>query len=284
MCWDYYYVLVPSYDSGANYSRNYLYRSSSPYFPESDRHLVRITRTVGPDGAWDDHDGDTPFVFTLDIERTNFYNNELWCYYSSEGGSDMWKEGLMIEHDIDAALADAPLPEETDFSWRIEGDVKVVDTPVHSGIKGVCQNDVSTSYTTHLKGSFEARETGRVSAWMRRESTSEGDYDLYIYGGSSLACVAGLGRDGDFHYWDGSFHGTGVYWDIDTWYLVTIMFDAAENLYDFIVFDEDMTEIVKVEDIAFGNSISYIDRAMLYTSMGYVGRPCFKMVWSRTQC
>jgi hypothetical protein len=267
---DYYYVLVPSYTAEANYSRNYLYRSSSPYFPESDRELMRIVRTVGAEGSWDDHDGDTPFVFNLDIERTQFFHNELWCYYSSEGGADMWKEGLFIEHDIADALSPAPLPEEG-LDWQATGEIVVVDAPVRSGARAVRQYDSSAAASTQLKGFFDAMAAGRVGAWMRRASTSAGDYDIYLYGGTALGCVAGLGRDGDFHYWDGEFHPTGVSWTVDTWYLVTILFDAATGLYDFVVLDDAMAEIVRVEGIAFGNPSSSIDQAMLYTSSVYTG-------------
>jgi len=35
---------------------------------------------------------------------------------------------------------------------------------------------------------------------MRRSATSVGDFDIYLYGGSALCAVAGLGRNGDFHY------------------------------------------------------------------------------------
>jgi hypothetical protein len=266
----FYYVLMPSYTAEANYSKNYMYRSSSPYFPESDRELIRVVRTVGDEGEWDDHDGDTPFVFTLDIERTQFYNDELWCYYSSEGGTDMWKEGLFIETDIAAALAPAPYP-EAGLSWVTDGDVSVVGDPVRSGERAIRHTDTSVSAATRLKGSFGGIEKGRVSAWMNRASSSVGDYDIYLYGGASLGCVAGLGRDGDFHYWNGSFQPTGVTWSLDTWYHVTLYFDAAAGTYGFAVRDETMTELVRVEEIAFGNAAAAIDEAMFYTSSGYTG-------------
>jgi len=265
-----YYVLVPSYNSGANYSKYYLYRSSSPYFPEADRHLVRVAHTVGPDGAWDDHDNDTPFVFTLDIERTSFYSDELWVYYAAEGGANMWKEGLLIETDIAAALSDAPLP-GGGLSWSTSGDVTVVAGPARQGANSVRQHDTSTSAATQLSGSFAQMERGVVGAWMRRSSTSHGDYDIYLYGGSTLACVAGLGRDGDFHYWDGSFQPTGVSWAVDTWYLVTLAFDATSDTYDVVVYDEDLSEVVRVTGASFGNAASFIDQATFYTSSGYTG-------------
>ncbi len=266
----YYYVLMPSYSAEPNYSRNYMYRSSSPYFPESDRELIRMVRTVGEEGEWDDHDGDTPFVFTLDVERTQFYNNELWCYYSSEGGGDLWKEGLFIEHDIASALAPTPLPSD-DLYWITSGDITVTDSPVLDGTKSVCQYDDSDAEATMLKSFFNSMESGRVSAWMNRSSLSEGDYDIYLYGSTYLGCVAGLGRDGDFHYWDGEFHPTGIPWSVDTWYLVTIFFDVSAGLFDFSIVDESLAELLRVEGISFGTPSSAIDQAMFYTSSVYTG-------------
>jgi hypothetical protein len=181
----------------------------------------------------------------------------------------MWCEGLMIEPDIALALTDMPLPAPAGM-WSVQGNVTVVDDPVHSGQKSVRHADASGSDATQLTGSFGAVAAGRVSAWMRRASASAGDYDIYLYGGA-LACVAGLGRDGDFHYWNGAFQPTGVAWTLDAWYLVTLRFDAGTGLYDFVVHDDQLSEIVRVEGIAFGNAVPAIDDCMLYTSMGYVG-------------
>jgi hypothetical protein len=267
---DDYYVLVPSYNSGANYSSFYLYRSSSPYFPLSDRELVRIAHTVGGAGDWDDHDNDTPCMFTLDIERTQFYNDELRCYYAAEGGANLWKVGLLLETDIAAALSSAALPGE-EFTWTVSGDVTVVDSPVRHGVRSVRLNDTSASTAVQLAMDFSTREMGRIGIWMRRNSASNGDCDIYMYGGATLSCVAGLGRNGDFHYWNGAFQSAGVNWSIDAWYLVTIAFDASTDRYDFIVYDEGLDEIVRIEDIAFGNSSSSIGRAMFYTSSGFTG-------------
>ena len=52
-----------------------------------------------------------------------------------------------------------------------------------------------------LAGSFDARATGVVEAWLRRDNTTVGNFDLDLYGsgGTPLAVVAGLGRSGDIH-------------------------------------------------------------------------------------
>jgi hypothetical protein len=265
---DAYYVLVPSYDAGGNYSKFYLYSSPSPFFPASDRELVRIVHSVGEDGQWDDHDSDTPFVLTLDVQRTQLYNNQFWCYYAGEPGTDNWQMGLHLESDVAAALAPVePLP---GLAWTAGGAVSIVGDPVHQGAGSVLLRD-ETSGSTTLTGSIAARPRGAIGAWMRRTTTTEGDFDLYLYGGASLCCVAGLGREGDFHYWNGEFQPTAVAWDIDSWYLVTLAFDAGASSYDFSVRDDSLAEIVHVTDIGFGFAAAELDRAMLYTSMGYIG-------------
>jgi len=283
---DYYYVLVPSYSSVANYSQYYLYRSLSPYFPEAERELVRIAHTVGEAGAWDSHDSDTPLVLTLDIERTQFYNDELWCYYAGEGGGDYWKVGLHIEPDIAAALAVVPPAPAPDISWAVSGDVSRVGDPVRSGAASMLHDDTSGSASTQLAGSFAARPTGVVSAWLRRDNTTVGDFDLYLYGngGSTLSVVAGLGRNGDFHYWNGAFQPTGATWATSTWYRVELAFDAGAGTYDFVVEDAALTELVRVEDVAFGNPAASLDRVMGYTSSGFVGLGVLDDVIVREWC
>jgi hypothetical protein len=266
-----YYVLVPSYDNTSNYSSFYMYSCPNPYFAEADRHLVRIAHEVGTNGQWDDHDSDTPFVLTLDIERTVLYNDDLYCFYAGEGGANLWKVGLHYESDVAAAVADAPLPGSLG-DWVVSGDVTVVGSPVHQGAQAMCQHDPTSSGGTTLATTFPQREEGVVGAWMRRTSTSDGDCDIYVYEDPTLCCVGGLGRDGDFHYWNGSFQPTGVSWAVNTWYLVTIAFNVTTDRFDFVVLDQSLGEIVRVEDIAFGNAASaYIDKAMMYTSTGYVG-------------
>ena len=271
---DDYYALVPSYDAGANYSKYYLYKSASPYFPEEERELVRIAHTVGPAGAWDSHDSDTPLLLTLDIERTQFYNDELWCYYAGEGGTDHWKMGLLLETDMAAALTPVAPPEPVTITWTPTGDVTRVDTPVRQGEGAMRLGDASVSASTQLAGSFDPRASGVVEAWLRRDNTTVGDFDLYLYGagGAPLAIVAGLGRNGDFHYWNGAFQPTGVTWSVDAWYLVSVAFDAAAGSYDFLVHDEALQEIVRIEGVAFGNAAAAVGRAMAYTSSGFVGQ------------
>ena len=230
-CW------CPRYNAGGNFGRVYLYRSSSPFFPEADRQLVRVALTVGQDGQWDDHDLCTPFVFTSGVERTLLPGDPLQVFYSGEEGGDLWAEGLVLETDSASALADAELPSAA-TSWTATGDVSVTNSPVLQGLRSVRLNDTSVTAATQLSGAFASQAAGVVSAWMRRSAATAGDYDIYLYGGTTLAAVAGLGRDGDFHSWDGDFHSTGVAWSPDAWYRVSVTFDTTAHLYDLIVEDQ----------------------------------------------
>ncbi len=117
---------------------------------------------------------------------------------------------------------------------------------------------------------------------MRRSSTSLlNDFDIYLYdisgtGTTNLNCVAGIGRDGFFHRWNnggGGFTSTGVPWVLDTWYLVTIEFNSTTNLYNFVVYNESMQEIVRVTGISYGNSTNStaINRGVLYAGSTFAG-------------
>lgn len=260
-----YYVLVPSYDAGGNYGRIYLYRSSSPFFPEADRHLVRVAITPGQAGQWDDHDLCTPFVYTADVTRNLSSGDLLQVFYSGEEGDNLWKEGIVLEADLEAALADAGLP-SAGSSWTVTGDISVTDDPVRQGSRSVRQDDTSITAATQLRGAFTPQVGGVISAWIRRSATTAGDFDIYLYSGATLAAVAGLGRDGDLHYWDGAFQSTGVSWSPDTWYLVSLAFDADTDLFDLIVEDQNLDELVRTVGLSLGNPVGNIDSAVLYTS------------------
>jgi len=262
----YYYLLIPHYTSGSDYSQHELYRDVNPTFYPGQREYLGVAINFGPTD-WDDHDQDTPCVFTDTIYRDTYTysNNQLWVYYAGEGGDGTWRTGMVIEENIAEAIAGV---QPSAFTWGASGDVTVVDSPVRQGVRSVRLRDTTTGSVT-LTGLFAQQQTGAVSAWMRRSATSAGDFDIYLYG-EQLSCVAGLGRNGDFHYWNGAFQPTGVMWAPNTWYLVTLAFDAVANRYDFIVQNQSMAEIVRVEDIAFGRASTFINSAVLYTSGGFV--------------
>jgi uncharacterized repeat protein (TIGR01451 family) len=274
----YYYVLVPSYTSLSDYSRYYLYRSSNPYFPTSDRHLMRVVHTPGTGGQWDALDNDTPGVLTADVERDSFPGDRLWTYYA--GASPMggtWREGLLIEPDIAAALTEAALPSGT-LTWTASGNASVVNSPVRQGVRSLRLNDTSNSMSTNIRGSFASIEKGSVGAWLRRNNTTAGDYDIYLYEGTTLAAVVGLGRNGVFHYWNKTggygtgFHDTTVTWSANTWYLVSLDFDAGLDKYDMVVYNQNLEEQVRQTGISFGNGVTNIDAAMLYTDLMFTGQ------------
>lgn len=271
-----FYALVCSYDGGCDYSSLYLYRCPNPYFLEAERQLVRIAHTVGAPDEWDNQDSDTPALLTLDIERSQFFNDELWCYYAGCDGS-YWQMGLHRESDIAAALADAPVPE---IDWHVEGEAATVSDPARQGAWAKRQVDVSPWQTTWLRDAFTPRSRGAIGAWMRRSSPGGGDFDILLRGenGATRPCVAGLGRDGSFHFWrgpgqlgSGGFEPTGVPWEVNTWYLVTLAFDAAAGSYDFTVHDETLETLLQFTEIAFGEASADLGWIDITTSTGYVG-------------
>jgi hypothetical protein len=307
----YYYVLVPSYNSASDYARYYMYRSSSPYFPTNDRVLVRVAHLAGPTGAWDALDGDTPMVLTLDIQRSQFYNNQLWVYYAGSTAAGVWREGLLIEPNLATALYGAPVGPWGSFSWTITlppptvtptplptptpsitpapsttpFSASVVNTPVYQGNQSIRLRDVNASGAISFRGNFPQMTQGVVAVWMRRSAdlpATNDDYDVYVYGdagGNILKAAAGLGGNSRrYHYWTylptpgtRSFVDTGVTWSVDTWYLVSLAYNTDTDKYNFVVYDEAMNVLVNVQNIDFGYTATYINSAMLYTGSTYVG-------------
>ena len=199
----------------------------------------------------DAKDNDTPYILTTDIERSIFPNDELRVYYAGDPGSGNWFECLLIEPDIAEALSDAPLPAAVgNLSWTPSGTVAVVNTPVRQGTQSL-----RITNTGNLSGSFTQLSQGVIGAWMRRSTTNLiNDFDIYLYDvTNTLNCVAGLGRDGFFHHYSGTFTSTGIAYSLDTWYLVTIEFNCTTNLYNFVVYNESMQEVVRRNALSFAN-------------------------------
>lgn len=278
----YYYVLVPSYSSVGDYARYYLYRSSSPYFPTGDRHLVRVAHTIGSSGAWDSADSDTPAVLTSDIQRTTYPSNQLWTYYAGAITplANVWREGVLIEPNIDTALADAALP--SGLAWSAGSGITVQSSPVHQGARSLQINDNDGSGRT-LTGTFSPLEQGVMGAWMRvNSSTAAGDFDIYAQNGGTLAALVGLGRNTYFHYWNKSltnppggygsgFHDTSIHWALNTWYLVTMAYNANTSLYDLVVYDQNLNELARQNSISFGNTVPTFNTLLFNTSGTFQG-------------
>jgi uncharacterized repeat protein (TIGR01451 family) len=277
----YYYVLVPSYSSVGDYARYYLYRSSSPYF--TTRELVRVAHTVGDTGQWDEQDSDTPFVLTSGITRSLSSTDPLLTYYAGTTAGGIWAEGLLVENDIATALAAADLPYGVGWANTNSISVTVVSNPVRQGLRSLRLNDTGSG-SVSSRGTFAQKTQGEVGVWVRRTSSGTGGTDLYLYGngpggpGDGLAAVVGLGgTNRQFHYWSrGTFTNVATQWSADTWYYVSIIFNIGTSTYDFVVYDTNLTEVVRVNGINLWRTSTpgtYVNSATFYTDGAtYVGQ------------
>jgi len=84
-----------------------------------------------------------------------------------------------------------------------------------------------------------------------------------------LAAAAGFG-DPYLIYWDGSSNDTAVTYLVDTWYLVTLEFDTDADQYNFVVYDTDLNEIVREDDISFGNAVTIINEIKFVTGTALI--------------
>ena len=262
-----YYVLVPSTNSSGNLTKFYLYRSPNPYFSSVDRVLLRVAHTSGSSGAWDDNKNAAPFVLTADISRV--LGSQLATYFSGEGGTGFWKEGVTLETNIDIALAEELLP--VSLSWTVTGNITITNNPVREGQHSVNQNDPNNSISTNYYAFIPQKDQQVVEIWMRRTSTSFGDVDFRLSQGSTLIALGGMHRSGYFYYWDGFSRATQTPWVIDTWYLFSLEYDTVQNTYDFIVRDENYNLLVSVADISMVPNPDYINKVTLYTHPWYIG-------------
>lgn len=265
---DYYYFLTPVYTSGSDYSQIELYRCQDPYFLPENRELLRkIAINYGAGGSWNDVDQDTPSVLSDDITKSTFEltDEELWIYTAGYDGSD-WKTGLVIETDIPAVLV-----ERDPLIWTTSGGTSsVVSTPVKQGTKALAQPG-GGKYTLSLFTAYP-RISAVIALWMRRTTASTGHFDIYLYQQTgTLNAVIGLGGAGFFHYWDGAFHDTAVSFSADTWYLVTAEFDVATGKYNFVVYDESLSEIVRQDDINLNGAPTSIGQIGINGSGSFSG-------------
>jgi hypothetical protein len=100
------YYLLTSYQENRNniYRHSFrLYKDSiSPEFQVADRIFVKEVMLSDVENLNNGYTKlDVPFVLTDDINRNNFPDNQLYCYYSTIGKG----VGLMYENDINAAVA-----------------------------------------------------------------------------------------------------------------------------------------------------------------------------------
>ncbi|MHC5182883.1 MAG: DUF2341 domain-containing protein, partial [Planctomycetota bacterium] len=284
---DLFYLLIPGQDSSRDYAKFGMYVSSSPTFPEDDTEFKGIIMIGDPNG-WEGTDMDTPWVVQFD--------DTMHMYYAACGSC--WSQtGLTIIDDIPFALTQAYPPgnyigtERGDSAslqimppvgWEksITGyeevggqNFEITLDPAVTG-RAVVIQDANNVLPLELYRDIPSLSKGSISAWMRASNTNTGDYDIYVYGDSqsTLGFVVGLGGNGYFHYWNGSFVDTAVTYSADTWYLVEAEFDTATDEYNFIVYDDTYAEILRVDDIAFGGTVSAdIDNIDFRTSSTFDG-------------
>ena len=160
----------------------------------------------------------------------------------------------------------------------------MVGSPVRQGLHSL-QLDDTGSGSVSSRGTFAQITQGEVGVWVRRTSSGTGGTDLYVYGNGptdGLAAVVGLGGTSrQFHYWDRSgFHDVVTapvtQWTVDTWYYVSTVFNTGTNTYNFVVYDTNLAEVVRVDGISMwrdGTPGTYVNSAMLYTDGStYIGR------------
>lgn len=80
-----------------------LWRSLSPAFTNPE--LVRVVAPHNPNVSWQAKDFEMLSVITSDIEKITYPNDKLYILTSGSDASDVWRQGLIVESDIDAALA-----------------------------------------------------------------------------------------------------------------------------------------------------------------------------------
>ena len=285
---DLYYVIIPGQDSSHDFAKYGLYISHSPLFPENDTEFKGIVMIGGPTGAWDYGDMDTPWIVP--------FNNIMHMYYAACGSC--WSQtGLAVINDIPLALTNAYPPGNyinTDRSasaslqimppvnWQKslvgyqEVNGQSFDVTLDPSVSGraIVLKDTNATLPLELFKNYSSMQTGVISAWMRTGISGSGDYDLYASGDSqaTLALAAGLGGNGYFHYWNGSFIDTTTSYSANTWYLVQVEFDTVADQYDFAVYDNSYNQILRVDDIAFGAAISAgLDQVKFRTSDSFNG-------------
>ncbi len=197
---NYYYILVPSYDSTRDYSWHYLYRDTTPYFLESTRELVRVAIIPGESG-WDSIDLDTPWVLT-DIENINriISGDQLWTYYAGDGKLN-WAVGLSIEDNITEAL-----------------EVKPANYTVGDNINDQITDQITVATWVNSdvikQGTFFIGNTGITSSsydWGLYQSLGDNTFQFYVRTSSLEWLSSGVtATSGEWHHVVGTYDGAEI--------------------------------------------------------------------------
>ncbi len=163
---NYYYLIVPHYTSGTDYSELELYRDTSPTFYSSSRQYMGVVISPGTSGEWNDTDQDTAFVLTDDIERDSFEitNNQLWVYFAGSPTNvpSTWYTGLIIEPNIQSAM-----PQKTGATWSVVGSKGMSYGVVYNTTIDIDSND--TPYVAYQDWDKSGKATVKKyngSSWV----------------------------------------------------------------------------------------------------------------------
>ena len=279
---DYYYNLLPRYTYTTNEAHLELWRDKNPTFYKEDREFVRTAVITGINDppAWDWQDLDTGCVLTDDVSRDtyNVTNGTLWAYYTGDASGGDIETGLAYEANLTDALQVVYAPAWDDIITQ-NADTGIVSSPTRGGSRAMDLDDASGSDELRVFTlSFSTEDpptTGVAGAWMRRSTSGTGSYYMELHSGEDnhgqeMAAGAGFGPT-YFRYWDGSYQDTSVTYSANTWYLVTMEFDAVSDDYNFVVYDTGMNEIVRRNGVSFGNTVANIDQVMFHTDAGFNG-------------
>jgi hypothetical protein len=250
----YYYLLVPHYTAGTDYSELELYRDTAPTFLPANRTFMGVRKRCDS-GQWDGHDQDTPCVLTDTISRDTFPSDERWTYYSAEGptGDNIWEEGLLIETDIDAALVSNVAFSKwvNEGSWSIDNNIKKYGT-------GSASSGIGSG--RKLYKNFSPGKIGIMKdMWVRTKHTGW----CHVFYDNTLLFMSGHG--GHWQYNDGAWHNfpNDKTFVADTWYRIQIAWTEANKYKAWV----DGFYLGEVTTIAY-SSITKI-QSMNYTTVGY---------------
>ncbi|UCE95597.1 MAG: hypothetical protein JSV51_07725, partial [Candidatus Bathyarchaeota archaeon] len=241
----YYYLLIPHYTSGTDYSEIELWRDVNPTFYDGERVYLGVAINYGPT-VWDDHDQCTPCVLTDTIYRDtcNVTNDELWTYYSGEHGG-AWQTGLSIEANITEAIAKVGTTAFSHFDSTVNSNDGLVygglNMDIVGQINGADEFDGSDDYVDcgnadnlNIQGPFTIEAwvtssivfgtTGDYHSIVAKNSMFDNGFGIDVYERSDAPYLEAWTRDGGYNFLRYNIAGT---WTVDTFYHVVATFDGS---------------------------------------------------------
>ena len=230
---NYYYMLVPHYMFGSDYTRIELYRDINPTFYPGDREYLGPVKPCSYTG-FDRHDQDTPCVLAdnINVNSYNLTNGELWVYHDGEAGSR--QVGLFISPSIPQALKGVMRDSTTNAN---HGDGAGVGGPVQGFCKiGGGYNfsgqddymvvpdspalDITDAITLECWVKLDSQLSGQPNTYpviLSKEGTNSG-YGLWLNSANNTLVVSIGGIET-------SVQVGGYNWTI--WHDVTVSFDGS---------------------------------------------------------